>query len=231
LVIRGVLQGAGLDEVMISGVGMREGAMYQEFLEPPHLLEDVREFHVGNLLWRYPQPPGHTERVVALSGELFRGLQPLHGYGDAEAQLLHAAARLHDIGKAIHFRDHAKHGAYLLSSSPVPGFDHREQAMLSLLLKYHRAGRPGRAPYRRLLDADDATRLTVLESCLRLAEYLERSRTGRVRGVRTRIDDSVVTLELVADGEPWVEFWETQKQAPLFELAFGRRLQLEIVAA
>lgn len=231
LVIRDVLHGAGLDEVMISGVGMREGAMYQAFLEPPHLLEDVREFHVRNLLWRYPQPVGHTDRVVGLCDELFRGLKPLHGYGDAEAQLLRAAARLHDIGKAIHFRDHAKHGAYLLSSAPLPGFDHREQALLSLLLRYHRAGRPGRAPYRQLLGADDATRLAVLEACLRLAEYLERSRTGRVRSVRTRIEDGVVTLELVADGEPWVEFWETQKQAPLFELAFGRRLQLEIVAA
>ena len=70
-----------------------------------------------------------------------------------------------------------------------------------------------------------------LGSCLRLAEYLERSRTGRVRDVRVTIEPTVVSLELVADGEPWVEFWETQKQAPLFEAAFGRHLELRIVSA
>jgi len=231
LVIRRIMLAAGLDELTISGSGMREGALYQEFLEPPHLLEDVRDFHVGNLLWRYPQPVGHTARVVDLCAQLFSELRPLHGYGNAEAQLLAAAARLHDIGKAIHFRDHAKHGAYLLSSAPLPGFDHREQALLSLLLRYHRSGKPRRAPYRPLLSDEDSRILTVLQTCLRLAEYLDRSRTGRVRGVRARIEDAVVTLELIADGEPWVEFWETQKQAPLFESAFGRQMRLEIVAA
>jgi len=231
LVIRRVLQAARLDGLTISGYGMREGALYQEFLDPPHLLDDVRDFHVGNLLWRYPQPPGHTARVVELCAQLFAELQPLHGYGLAEAGLLRAAARIHDIGKAIHFRDHARHGAYLLSSAPVPGFDHREQAMLSLLLRYHRAGKPSRAPYGPLLNDEDGRIVVVLGTCLRLAEYLERSRTGRVRGVRAHIDDTVVTLELIADGEPWVEFWETQKQAPLFESAFARRLRLKIASA
>jgi len=231
LVIRRVLQAARLDALTISGYGMREGALYQEFLDPPHLLEDVRDFHVGNLLWRYPQPPGHTLRVVDLCAQLFAELQPLHGYGAAEAGLLRAAARLHDIGKAIHFRDHAKHGAYLLSSAPLPGFDHREQAILSLMLRYHRAGKPSRAPYGPLLNDEDGRIVMVLATCLRLAEYLERSRTGRVRGVRARIEETVVTLELIADGEPWVEFWETQKQAPLFESAFARHMRLEIVPA
>lgn len=231
LVIRRVLQAARLDALTISGYGMREGALYQEFLDPPYLLENVRDFHVGNLLWRYPQPPGHTHRVVDLCAQLFAELQPLHGYGAAEAGLLSAAARLHDIGKAIHFRDHAKHGAYLLSSAPLPGFDHREQAILSLLLRYHRAGKPRRAPYGPLLNDEDGRIVMVLATCLRLAEYLERSRTGRVRGVRARIEETVVTLELIADGEPWVEFWETQKQAPLFESAFARHMRLEIVPA
>ncbi len=231
LVIRRILQAARLDALTISGYGMREGALYQQFLAAPHLLDDVRDFHVGNLLWRYPQPVGHTDRVIGLSAQLFAELRPLHGYGAAEADLLSAAARLHDIGKAIHFRDHAKHGAYLLSSAPLPGFDHREQALLSLLLLYHRSGKPNRAPYGPLLDDTDRHILMVLETCLRLAEYLERSRTGRVQGVRARIDPTVVTLELIADGEPWVEFWETRKQAPLFESTFGRPLRLEIVPA
>ncbi|NKB88356.1 MAG: HD domain-containing protein [Acidobacteria bacterium] len=230
VVIRAILRAAGLTELTISGYGMREGALFQEFLPAPHLLDDVRAFHVSNMLWRYPQPEDHTARVVTLSARLFEELQPLHGLDATDAELLGAAARLHDIGKAIHFRDHAKHGAYLLTSAPLPGFDHREQALLSLLLRHHRSGKPSRAPYRPLLKRSDSHRLAVLETCLRLAEYLERSRTGRVRDVRARIGPTVVDLELVADGDPWVEFWETQKQAPLFESAMGRQLRLEIVA-
>lgn len=230
LVIRAILRAAGLTELTITGYGMREGALFQEFLPAPHVLDDVRDFHVSNMLWRYPQPEDHTDRVVHLSARLFEELQSLHGLGPEDADLLEAAARLHDIGKAIHFRDHAKHGAYLLSGAPLPGFDHREQALLSLLVRYHRAGSPSRAPYRPLFRRSDSHRLVVLETCLRLAEYLERSRTGRVRDVRAKIGSSVVELELIADGEPWVEFWETQKQAPLFESALGRGLRLKIAA-
>lgn len=200
----------------------------QEFLPAPHLIEDVRAFHVRNVAWRYPQPADHTHRVVDLSRQLFEALRPLHGYGSPEAGLLEAAAVLHDIGKIIGHRDHAKHGEYLLTGADLPGFDHREQALLALLVRFHRGGLPNGSSYRSILRDDDRRRLAQLTVCLRLAEYLDRPRTGRVKGVDAVIDDEKVTLRLQSDSEPWVELWETRKQAHLFQLAYARRLSLKV---
>lgn len=230
VVYRRLLQRGGLDGVHISGYGLREGALFHEYLPNPHLLEDVRRNSVRNLLWQYPQPVDHNERVVKLSRRLFEELRPLHELGPDEEEILEAAAWLHDIGKSIAFRDHELHGEYLLTGSPMPGFSHREQALVSLLVRYHRAGKPSRAPYRSLLDQRDRDILTSLTVCLRLAEYLERSRTGRVRDLRAIIERKKVRMELLTRGESWVELWETRKQAPLFEHAFGRTLELEVSA-
>lgn len=231
LVLQHVLTEAGQPNLTVSAYGMREGALMQELLPAPHLLEDVRAFHVQNLAWCYPQPAGHDRRVGDLSRQIFEALSPLHGYGTSEAGLLAAAAALHDIGKTIGHRDHARHGEYLVAQGLLPGFDHREQALLALLVRYHRGGRPNVAPYRSILRKGDRRLLDQMTVCLRLAEHLDRSRTGRVKAVRAVIDDNEVTFELQADDEPWVELWATRKQAPLFQSAYERRLKLVVASA
>ncbi len=231
LVLQHVLSQAGLSSLTVSGYGMREGALMQEFLPAPHLIEDVRAFHVSNLAWCYPQPEDHTRRVIDLSRQLFDALTPLHGYGGPEAELLAAATVLHDVGKIVGHRGHAKHGEYLVAGATLGGFDHREQALLALLVRFHDAGYPSGSSYRSVLRDGDHRVLAQLTVCLRLAECLDRSLTGRVKGVGAVIDDEEVTLQLRADSEPWVELWETRRQAPLFLSAYERRLALVVAPA
>jgi exopolyphosphatase / guanosine-5'-triphosphate,3'-diphosphate pyrophosphatase len=230
LVYRWVLRHGRRDGIRISGQGVREGRFYRAFLPEPHRIEDVRRFSVDNLFRRFPQPEVHTDRVVSLSRTLFEELLPLHGYGDPERQLLWAAARLHDIGTVMNYYDHHKHGEYLVGAAAMPGWSHREQALVALLVRYHRKGNPKPGSYRPVLTADDTRRLRVLTCCLRLAEKLERSRAGRVEGVGAEIHPDAVTLQLAASEPPQVELWEAGKQGPLFEKTFGRPLRLVTVA-
>ena len=132
-----------------------------------------------------------------------------------------------DIGIAIDFYRHHRHGAYVLESDPLPGFSHREHALLMLLVRYHHGGLPSLEPYQRLAAAGDRRLLARLAVCLRLAESLERSRARRVRDLEVEIADRSVTLRLKAREMPAVEIWETGKHGDLFEHAFGRRLELK----
>ncbi|RDI94827.1 Ppx/GppA family phosphatase [Meiothermus sp. QL-1] len=225
LVYRTLLREAGLEGLHISGQGLREGVFYEAFLPPPHRLADVRGFSVRNLFARYPQDHAHTGRVRHFAQLLFRLLKPLHGYGEAEARLLDEAALLHDIGMSVGYYDHHKHGEYLVMSAAIPGLTHREQALLGLLVRYHRKGEPRPGPYKPLLEEGDGKRLLRLATILRISEYLERSRAGRVGGLEVELGEPV-RLTLLAEEEPWVELAETAKQAPLFQQAFGRGLAL-----
>jgi hypothetical protein len=60
-----------------------------------------------------------------------------------------------------------------------------------------------------------------------LAEQLERSRDQLVREARVEVQDGTVRLQLVADGDVSVARWGAQRQAELFESAFGRRLEID----
>lgn len=226
LVYRTVLRQTGLDGLYISGQGVREGAFYEHFLPSPHLLSDVRGFSVRNLFSHYPQEIGHTARVRHFARQLFRALKPLHGYGPEDERLLDEAALLHDIGMSVGYYDHHKHGEYLVMSASLPGLSHREQALLAMLVRYHRKSEPKLGTYRNLMNKGDDKRLLRLATLLRLAEYLERSRAGRVENIDLAVSSEQVHLRLIAQNEPWVELVEVRKQRGLFKKAFG--LELEV---
>lgn len=230
LVFRWLLRASGRQGLLVSGWGVREGAFLERFLPPPHRLDDVEDFGIRNLQARYPQPLDHVEHVRFLAGRLFDELRELHGLGDRDRELLDAAARLHDIGASISYYGHHKHGAYLLASNVFPGFSHREQALVLLLVRYHRSGKPSWGVYRDLAGSDDKERLRSLATCLRLAEYLERAHAARVHDLRVRIETDTIGVEIECDEPPTVEIAETRKHAPLVDLTFGRRLEVRMAA-
>jgi exopolyphosphatase/guanosine-5'-triphosphate,3'-diphosphate pyrophosphatase len=227
LVFRWLMRAAGLDEITISGQGVREGAFYRHLLPPPHHVADVRAFSVQNLARRHPQPPRHVRQVKRLADHLFTALAPIHQLGEAERDLLASAALLHDVGTSLDYYRHESHGEYILTSAALPGFDPRELALLSLMVRYHRKGTPRVRLYEGILGPQDERLLGQLTACLRTAESLERSRAGRVREVEVEIDEQTIRLTLVAREEPAVELWEVRQHAELFRQAFGgRRLEV-----
>ena len=133
---------------------------------------------------------------------------------------------LHDIGVIVDYHDHHKHGFYLILNAGLPGFAHRELALVALLVRAHRKSPPNFDWMRPVLEDGDEERFWRLASCLRLAEQLERDRAaGRAgrrhrRARQDRHNDpprprGAVRGALVRGQE-----------GPVFERAFGRRLRL-----
>ena len=228
LVYRWLLRQSGLDGVWISGSGLREGALLKHLLPPPHLIDDLRSFSVRNLLQQYTQSKEHVELTQELSAKLFAGLQPIHRFADRELDLLDAAAVLQDIGLAVNYFRHDRHGAYLVSSAPLMGFTHREQALLAQLVRYHLSGRPRLGNFEALCGGEEDTRLLLtLAACLRLADHLERPRARRVRDLEVEIGDSEVVVRPVAEEDLALELWQIDQHGEIFEAAFGRCLAVE----
>jgi exopolyphosphatase/guanosine-5'-triphosphate,3'-diphosphate pyrophosphatase len=227
LVYRWLLRRTGRKGLWISGYGLREGAFFERSLPAPHLISDLRSSSVRNLLRQYDRSGGHVQQVRHLAGQLFADLQPLHGHGAREADLLDAGARLQDIGLAVNYYRHDRHGGYLVASAPLNGFSHREQALVALLVRYHLKGRPRLGGYRRLCRAGDERLLVVLVACLRIAEHLDRSRSHKVEGLRVKTTSKKVTIEVLSKVELETELWELERHRDIFRTAFGRKLQFE----
>ncbi len=229
VIIEQLMERGGFEQLTVSGQGVREGLFYAHFLQgaDPPLLDDPRSFSILNLarLSYYEEP--HCQKVAELSLSLFDQLVPLHGYGPWERELLAHAATIHDIGVAVGYYDHHKHGEYLVHNATLLGFSHREIVILGELVRNHRKGMGDLSPYAQVLEPDDAGRIMRLSALLRLAEYLERSKSQVVRSVSVQLGETV-RLTVHADGDASVEIWDTGRRAGLFRKAFNK--EIEIVA-
>jgi exopolyphosphatase/guanosine-5'-triphosphate,3'-diphosphate pyrophosphatase len=231
LVVLAALRLAGAHQLTVCGHGLREGLFFKEFLRPadPPVIRDLREFSVMNLARLYGYEAVHAQHVASLALSLFDQMADRHGFGEPERACLWAASILHDIGTIVDYYDHHKHSAYIILNAGLPGYSHHEIALIALLCQYHRKGRPVLDQFHAPVEAGDGTRAECLASLLRLAEYLDRSRTGNVARLRVQDDGRKVKLRAIArrGADPRVEIWEAQRNADLFEAAFDCKLEIE----
>ncbi len=232
MVVAAALRRAGADQLVVSGQGIREGLFFENFLpkraRANPAIADLRRFSVLNLSRTYGYQNAHANQVAQLAVALFDQLQRRHGYGQPEREGLWAAAQLNDIGSAVNYQDHHKHSAYLILSAGLPGYSHRETALIALLCVYHRKGKADLKTYQAVLEKGDPQRVRRLGAVLRLAEALDSSRTQDVAAVTVAARRDVVRLTV--KGRPghdvrW-EIGEAQRNADLFEDAFNCRLEV-----
>lgn len=228
LVVREIVSLLGSPGLIISGQGLREGLFYPYLLESEDypLLPNVRDFSVHNLARQYYDRPAHNAHVRKLALSLFDQLLPLHGYGTFERELLAAAAVIHDIGMAVNYYDHHKHGYYLVLSAALPGFSHREQALLALLVRFHRKGRPDPQGVGGLLAAGDMERVYKLAALLRLAEYLERSKAQRVKDVDCHLSEGRLRIKALANGDAHIEIKQANLRSDLLARAYHVKVEV-----
>ncbi len=232
VVVHEALRASGFEELTISAQGVRGGLFYERFLagdgEP--LFVDVRLASVLNLAHLYRFQEKHAEHITHLTLAMYDQLPAaVHHCREGERDLLWAASMLHDIGVAIDYNDHHKHGAYLILNDGLPGYSHREIALIALLVRYHRKGEPKLDEFAPLMQMHDERRLVQLAALLRLAEQLDRSRDGVVQDIRLTTGRDYAQLELVTRGDGQVALWSVERHRDVFQQAFG--LQLEVVVS
>lgn len=219
---------AGVEHVLVSGHGLREGVFHPYLFPdaPDALAPDVRTFAVGNLAHRYDPDPVHARRVERLALATFDALRARLGVGDDDRALLSAAARLHDVGMAIDYFGHHRHGANLVMARALPGFTPREQVLIADLVLHHRKGKATPTVAPAVLHAGDAERLRALTAMLRLAEQLERSKAGRVHDLRVHVGTEVVQVEVHVDGDARLEVDAARGRSGLLADVVGRPVEI-----
>ena len=230
VVIDAVMEHAGAERLEVCAHGLREGIFFERFLAPakPPLVPDVRRSSVLNVAAAYRYDRQHCEQVAHLACMLLDQLARLglHPGDERERGVLWAAGILHDVGVLVDYNDHHKHSYYLVLNAGLPGFRHRELALVALLVRSHRKAPPSVDPLGSVLGRGGEGLLLRLAACLRIAEQLERGRAQIVRELRCTLEDDAVRVDVVAEGDPSVAVWAAAQEGPTFETAFGRRLEI-----
>ena len=191
---------------------------------------DVRRRSAIELAERCAWEADHSRQVAAIALTLFDYTKRIHQLGDREREWLEYAGFLHDIGNHISYEKHHRHSYYLIKNGDLRGFEPEEIDVIALVTRYHRRATP-KPEHIGFHDLNKASRRTVkiLSAFLRLAETLDRSRHGVIRGleVRDRLGEIRIKVQAVGDAE--LEVWAAHKQAEALEEALDRKIRIEKV--
>lgn len=189
-----------IDEMWVSPTALREGLIYDTIGRIHD--EDPRDRTIAMLSKRYSIDQAHADRVQETAlGLLSQVAEPWDLKSPDAAHALVWATQLHELGLAVNYTGHHKHGSYLVASSDLPGFSQDEQLLVATLVRGHRrklddAYFEALPPELQLV----AKRLTVL---LRLSVLLNRNRDPESVPVpKFKVADT--ELELVFEDD-WLE--------------------------
>jgi exopolyphosphatase/guanosine-5'-triphosphate,3'-diphosphate pyrophosphatase len=173
----------------------------------------------------------HGRKVADLAVQIFDALQPVHGLGPDDRELLELAGLVHDVGDHISRDSHGRHTAYLIENGGLRGFAPDEILMLSCLGRYHTRGRP-RESFNAwvALSSSDKTKCLSLLCLLRIADGFDVSHASLVFDVDAEVGAESVDLVARCRGDAELEQWMFQRKKDLFEELFGRTLTLRCVS-
>jgi len=216
----------GANTLLVNERGIREGlvircmrrlglmpAMTQRRSWRESVVEFARSCH-------FDEP--HSKHVAKLALALFDNLARAERLKKADRRMLETAALLHDIGYFISYNSHHKHSYHLIRHADLFGFTPREREMIAQVARYHRKSLPKRKheEYQRLDEKDRAT-VSRLGGILRLADGLDRRRSGLVEVVELTRTSDACQVKLLGTEDISVELFGANAKKDLFEQAFG----------
>jgi exopolyphosphatase/guanosine-5'-triphosphate,3'-diphosphate pyrophosphatase len=228
----------GAREITLCDFALREGLVIDYIrrntttIRQADRYPDVRLRSVVELGERCRYDATHARHVADLAVQLFDRTRTWHKLGDRERQWLEYAALLHDVGVHISYERHHRHSYYLIKNGGLRGFEPEEIEIIALVARYHRRAAPKRAHegYGGLARASRGA-VKVLSSLVRLAEGLDRTRTGVIRDVEIVPNDTHILARLQAQGDAELELWAAERQGHTLERWLGLPLRFEVVGA
>ena len=187
----------------------------------------IRRASVLELARRCNWDEVHSRQVARLAVKLFDQTLPLHELRPEDREILEHASLLHDIGAHVSTESHHKHTAYLIQHGRLRGFSPEEVTVLAALGRFHRGGDPraSREPLS-TVDPDWQARVPQLAALLRLADGLDRSRSGVVDDVTAELNGKRIKLAVASRGDVDVDLWGARRKRELFEKLFDCRLEV-----
>ncbi len=228
-----LLELARVDRLRLSGATLREGLVVEWLARRGHGVApaDVRRESVTELLARLGQAhDAHVAHVARLALALFDGTQRIHGLGPVERELCEHAARLSDLGRGISHLGHEHLAFHLIRGGGLRGFTIGEVDLIALAARYHRKGNP-KPRHAHFAELDTAERqvVKVLAGLIRLADGLDRGRTGAVTGVQCDIDRHRVRVTATGGPEAMLEVQAAQKNLQLLTRALDRAIEIRLL--
>ena len=230
-VVKAFVSYIGATNFTISGAGLREGIMINQALpstvEKP--VSDVLNYSLTTLVKWYDCDEKHVEHVVNLSIQLFKQLRVLHKFPRQYLKVLKVAATLHDCGMRIKYYSHPRHSWYMILNATLYGVTHREIVLAAFTACCHKKEDINPLDWARFKDVlheDDIEIVKRLGVMLRIAESLDRSMSGCIKGINCDILGDSVIMKTEVEGDATLEIRDAMTAGAEFRKSFHKHLEI-----
>ena len=186
-------------------------------------------YSLTTLVKYYDCDEKHVEHVVNLSVQLFKQLRVLHKFPRQYLKVLKIAATLHDCGMRIKYYNHQRHSCYMILNSTLYGVTHREIVLAAFTACCHKKEDINAYEWNRFRDVlqeDDVEIVKRLGVMLRIAESLDRSMAGVVKGINCDILGDSVIMKTEVEGDASLEIRDALAAASEFKKSFRKNLEI-----
>lgn len=219
------------EEIVISGAGLREGAMFRyacpSVSEKP--ISDIVGHSIYTLLHHFDMNIQHAEHVFDLSMQLFRQLKVIHKLPRPYVKILRVASMLHDIGQALKFYDHHKHSMYIILNSNLYGIPQKDLIMGAIAAALHYKDGLEQLDcqkYLELLTEEEIAAVRKLGVIVRIAECFDRSCGGVIVGITCDVLGDSVIMKTKSEGDCTLEIKDALGALGEFKRAFKKNLEI-----
>ena len=214
-----ILAGAGIVSSLVdylhspcliaSGCGIREGLFFEYYRkrwDKPVVVPNILHHSTRNMMRFYKVNESHTGHMEKLAYQLYDLLKEDMKLSERDWELLQTSIRLHDIGIAINYYNHARHSAYLIENGHLYGLSHEEQVICALMAAWHgNSTKPVRNYYKQFLENHDWKKAQSLGLFLAIIEALDEGETGIIHEIAGKLKDKSGELKLSCLSKPDLE--------------------------
>ncbi len=228
--IKTIADTAGFNNIVISGSGLREGAMFKYSVpsvnEKP--ISDVLGHSLQTLVKYFEENENHSRHVADLSMQLFKQLKVLHKLPRMYFKVLRVASILHDAGTRIKYYDHHMHSCYIILNSNLYGISHKDIVMAAFVASAHKTGEPSEQllKYQSMLTEEDISAVFKLGVILKIAESFDRSMSGLITGISCDVLGDSVIMKTEATGDCSLEIKDALYCRNEFKRAYKKNLEI-----
>ncbi|MHC4937965.1 MAG: exopolyphosphatase [Planctomycetota bacterium] len=175
MILKALFEALELESMEAADGALREGVLFDLLGRMRH--EDVRDRTIRALEERYAVDRNQAMRVEMTSRSLLAEVVgPWKLEPELAGRFLAWAARLHEIGLAVSYAGHNRHGSYLVENSDMPGFSQEDRRLLAVLIGGQRS-KVDPTEFRQGLPPRLARLAGPLATLLRLSIRLHRGRS------------------------------------------------------
>ncbi len=226
VVLEGLIEHLGLERVVLSAYGVREGLLLENLSPQARTLDPLVE-GCAALGSRRPLAEALGAALEAWVAPSFEALEPV--MGARERLLVAAACRLAELGVQLHPDHRARLIFDQVLRAPIAGVTHPERAFLATAaFARHSASSnlPQPQVTERLLDDDQRQRARALGAALRLACDLSGRNASLLEHATLRIERGALTLTASPVWGSLLISEQTQKRAATLAAALNLELRI-----